>query len=425
MAFCRIAFMKTTALIALCVVLLPTALSPAADPVYVLHEWGTFTTLIGSDGTHLNGVHLEDAPLPDFVYELDDINDLRRQLAQPENHRFTKGRTITPERSIVGVNVRLETPVLYFYTDDTFDAQVDVGFTGGSIGQWFPQRSHGEPPAPSGRLDFNQPRTGSIQWKVRVEPAGEGAAARIFRSGELPCWLYPRYPDSALVTNAQNETEKYLFYRGLGHIDLPITFTATDSVLTARNTSDADVRRWLVFDLNTSGQARWWVRDALNAGDAAASVEFDSQPYRKDWKKDLYQAGQKMLTDAGLYRDEADAMLQTWWPGYFETPGLRVFWIVPRSQIDEILPLKVTPEPQAIERVIVGRAEILKPSFEKELVKEFAAASDKRPNRWRSDRFYPAYASRVRQLNSQVREDRSLATSGAADVKAATPDNTN
>ena len=93
----------------------------------------------------------------------------------------------------------------------------------------------------------------------------------------------------------------------------------------------------------------------------------DNQPYRTDWKKALYADGQKMLMDAGLYRKEADAMMQTWWASYFETPGLRVFWIVPRATVDEILPLKVSPTPKDTVRVIVGRSEILRPSFEKRL----------------------------------------------------------
>ena len=46
-----------------------------------------------------------------------------------------------------------------------------VGFRGGSIGQWYPQRSGGERSAPAGRLDFRQPRDGSIRWNVRPMPA--------------------------------------------------------------------------------------------------------------------------------------------------------------------------------------------------------------------------------------------------------------
>jgi hypothetical protein len=361
---------------------------PAAAGDFTLHEWGTFTAVIGSDGTHLNGVEREDAPLPGFVYHLD--------TPRPEERRMTKGLSF--DRSFAGVNVRLETPVLYFYTDEAFDARVDVGFKNGTIGQWFPDRSGGEARDPEVLLDFSRPRTGSIQWNVRVEPPGEDVDARVFQGGELPCWLYPRLPDSALVTNAKNETEKYLFYRGLGNMQLPLVFKTTDQELQAVNAGQDAVRQWLVYDYDPAQGARWWTPAALAPGEASNIVEFSSKEYRPDWKKALYADGLKMLTSAGLFRKEADAMLQTWWPGYFDTQGLRVFWIVPRPLVDDVLPLTVDPVPANIERVIVGRSEILRPSFENRLVADFAAAEKDGANRWESDRFFPAYASRVRQL---------------------------
>ena len=383
-------------------------LLPRADAQnYILHEWGTFTTVIGSDGTHLDGVHREDAPLPDFVYALDKPPKLA-----PKVRRMTKG--LDYSRTFAHVNVRLETPVIYFYTGETFAAQVDVGFKGGSIGQWYPQRSAGEKRHPRRLLDFAKHRDGSVRWNVQVEPAGQNAAARVFRSGELPCWLYPRYPDSALVTNEEGETEKYLFYRGLGRMKLPVVLTASDRELHATNIGKDEVARWLVFQLNHAQQARWWSPDALRPATGSkkdsVTLDLDAQPFRSDWKRELYAEGQKMLMDAGLYRAEADAMLQTWWSGYFETPGLRVFWVVPRSQVDAILPLQVSPAPSELERVIVGRSEILTPSFEKRLIADFAAASGReRGNRWASDRFFPAYAARVKQLTG-------MAGAGGAEV---------
>ncbi len=363
---------------------------------YTLHEWGTFTTVIGSDGTHLDGVYREDAPLPRFVYQL----DAPPRIA-PEVARRTKG--LNYSRTFAHVNVRLETPVIYFYTDKAFDAQVDVGFKNGTIGQWYPDRSAGEQRQRHPLLDFAKPREGSIRWNVHVEPAGEDQSARVFRSGELPCWLYPRYPDSALVTNAKKETEKYLFYRGLGRMELPVVFTSSDRELHATNRGENEIARWLVFDLDEKGAARWWSPDSIAAETGSVRVPMDNQPYRADWKKALYADGQKMLMDAGLYRKEADAMMQTWWASYFETPGLRVFWIVPRATVDEILPLKVSPTPKDTVRVIVGRSEILRPSFEKRLVSDFAAVNGRdKGNRWESDRFFPAYSARVKQLNAPV-----------------------
>lgn len=359
-----------------------------AVPDYTLHEWGTFTTVIGSDGTHLDGAHLEDAPLPNFVYGLD----------QPEPNLRGRTKALDLRREFAHVNVRLETPVIYFYSEESFDVQVDVGFMNGSIGQWYPDRSAGEARPPQPTLDFAEPRQGAIRWNVRVEPTGEDAAARFFRSGELPCWLYPRYPDSALVTNARGETEKYLFYRGLGRMALPISFAATNHVLTVSNTGKEEIAQWLVYDLNYEGEARWWRPDSLapasEGSGPAATISLEDQDYRSDWKADLYADGVEMLMTAGLFRAEADAMMQTWWTSYFEAPGLRVFWIVPRKMVDEVLPLSASPAPKKTERVIVGRSEILRPWFERRLVE----ASSEPNHPLAHDRFFPAYSARIEQL---------------------------
>ena len=393
--------MKTK--IALTFIAALTAASSAHD--FTVHEWGTFTTVMGSDGAHLDGVQREEAPLPPFVRRID---GLTTTAAAPG----MKG--IHWERPLAMVNVRMETPVVYFYTDREFEAQVDVHFHGGMISEWFPERSAGEvlPPIkrdpqgiPTGenRLDFSQPRAGSIRWNVKVEPAGEDEAARVFQGQESPCWLHPRRTDAALVTNAKGETEKYLFYRGLGNLQLPVTFTATDSTLKAASRSAEPVAHWLVYELSQTGEARWIVPPAVPAAGADGKgaevpVEFASTAFRGDWKRPLFESAAKMLTDAGLLRREADAMLQTWWESYFLRPGLRVFWVVPPAYVDKVLPLTVSPPPAKTTRVIVGRAEILTPSAEQKLLNVFASADKDHGNAWSSDRFFPAYTRRVEQL---------------------------
>ena len=40
---------------------------------------------------------------------------------------------------------------------------------------------------------------------------------------------------------------------------------------------------------------------------------------------------------------------------------MRVFYILPQSSVDEVLPLSISPQPEKIVRVFVGRVEILAP----------------------------------------------------------------
>ena len=65
----------------------------------------------------------------------------------------------------------------------------------------------------------------------------------------------------------------------------------------------------------------------------------------------------KALIAQGLFADEAEAMLNTWKTSYFQKPGLRVFYIVPREWTDYFLPLEFSV-PARVTRVIVGRIDL-------------------------------------------------------------------
>ena len=60
-------------------------------------------------------------------------------------------------------------------------------------------------------------------------------------------------------------------------------------------------------------------------------------------------------------------MMKTWNESWIEE-GLRVFYLLPRAATDRILPLELTPAPRSIERVFVGRAEILTPDRVSEIL---------------------------------------------------------
>jgi hypothetical protein len=394
--------MKTpTTLIAL----LASALTSAAGPRsgsppngYTLHEWGTFTTLSASNGALMPGVQREEEPLPEFV-------ESHEGMMHHSSWRAAKGWM----RPLANVTVRMETPVIYFYTKDAFDARVEVGFKGGSISQWFPSRTSGETPPtvvkdPQGiplekenTIDFARGYHGSIRWDVTVTPPGEDAAGRVFKPGETPSWIYPRHPDSAIVSTKNGQSENYLFYRGLGNFTLPVTFSSSGTGrVTIKNNGSDDVSGLLVYELTDDMRARWSTCETVQAG---ATVEIDltgKNPLRDQWRAGVYTDTVSMLTRAGLNRKEADAMVQTWWPSYFERSGLRVFWTVPRKFTDSILPLNVTPAPKETVRVLVGRSEVMTPEFEQRLATDFEG--ERGAERWSSDRYFPAYQQRVEQL---------------------------
>ncbi len=67
------------------------------------------------------------------------------------------------------------------------------------------------------------------------------------------------------------------------------------------------------------------------------------------------------LLSAGLYPEEARAMLESWKDFWFEE-GSRLIYVVPNSFVEKILPLSIQPQPAKIQRVFVGRMELLTPT---------------------------------------------------------------
>ncbi len=374
-----------------------------ATPNFRLHEWGTFTSVSGSDGRLLEGVENDVESLPFFVHSHD-----------PSERMFQGGSKGFAGRPLKGVTVKMETPVIYFYTDQSFDAEVSVGFNGGSISQWYPSRSGGEKvpfrgadPVTNkfveGAIDFRQPFKGSIQWKVRVEPALADWPARVYHPLETPVWIYPRLPQSALVRSQDGEVEKYLFYRGVGRFGVPISAIFTgDRTVKISNKGVDPVPALMAYELTRDGKVRWQIMQPLAT---AASIEMNldvSAPVlAAEARLPIHQAMAKMLMDSGLDRVEADAMILTWQASYFGAPGLRLFWVVPRAFTDLVLPLSVNPQPTSMERVMLGRLEMLSPVWERELVaraNEADMATPKQQHPFSYERHWPAYVQRLEQL---------------------------
>jgi hypothetical protein len=351
--------------------LLLSAATASASP-YALHEWGTFTTVAGSDGVLLAGLEREEAPLPLFTYShfgLENGNPPRGLQEVTRRHGAMPAFMMMKGvgRPVAGVTVKMETPVIYFHSDKAFDVSVKVGFAGGTISQWYPERTGGEilpvPPAPAKiddwTLDFSKPWQGSIEWQGRVLSPAESRAAILFKPGESLHWMRPRVPEANAIRMPNGETEGFLFYRGIGAFDPGLTTTVGGddtlrlpfALIFERN---AGTTRWLAL---TEGLGHDKATTIPSSGFTESSSEFAEPVYRE------MIAG---LTGCGLLKSEATAMVETWWDSYFAQDGLRVFWVVPAAKVDAILPLHVTPAPDKTVRVIVGRSEVLRPARERE-----------------------------------------------------------
>ena len=397
--------------------LLLGAATGSASP-YALHEWGTFTTVAGSDGVLLAGLEREEAPLPVFTYShfgLENGNLPRGLEEITRRHGAVPGFMMMKGvgRPVAGVTVKMETPVIYFHSDEAFDVTVKVGFQGGTISQWYPDRTGGEvlpvPPAPAKAadwtLDFSKPRQGLIEWQARVLSPAESKDAILFKPGESLHWMRPRVPEANAVRMPNGETEGFLFYRGIGAFAPGLTTTVgADDRLQLHNRTGGDIPFAMVFE-KSAGQTRWKVLpDGLPAEGRLAIPTSGFTETAATFAEPVYREMIAGLTTPGLLKSEATAMVETWWNSYFAADGLRVFWVVPAAKTDAILPLEVSPAPDKIVRVIVGRSEVLRPAREKEWLALSTSAEESDRSRWDwlrfNDRFGGAYEKRIAALSA-------------------------
>lgn len=159
----------------------------------IVHEWGTFTSIAGEDGTAVEWRPLNGASdLPEFVYEA-------AGLRQGAGLRHGK-RCIKCEMEAL---VRMETPVLYFYADKETIVSVRVDFPKGKITEWYPQA----------RGVYNGDFGGVIDWgRLTVLPGAEVA----FPIENNESHYYPaRETDAAplrVCSEKEQQHEKFLFY---------------------------------------------------------------------------------------------------------------------------------------------------------------------------------------------------------------------
>ncbi len=349
------------------------------DPGLIVHEWGTFTSMQGSDGIALDGLHHEEEALPAFVYSRTHVREC------PLRDRGYKGL----EMPLAHVNNKMETPVVYFYSEkplaEPLRVRLRVGFDGGLITQWYPVSDLlGPPEGPrdGGPLDMAGVKGSFLEWGVDLLPhRPQGYAVPHVEPGDP--WAFARIPKDAYTVQTVPraaprvgpvETEKFLFYRGLGNVALPIRAeTAAGARVTLRNDGKDPIRHVMVLNVR-DGRANLAIRDEIPAGgavDVACPLGPDAPP-RDDVVGKLEHILAKYLVSEGLTAAEAEAMTRTWERSYFRSEGLRALYIVPRALTDRILPMEICPQPKQLVRVLVGRLECLTPEGEAEVASALA-----------------------------------------------------
>ncbi len=329
------------------------ALRRPAD--YVVHEWGTFTSMVGTAGAVLEGLQREEEALPKFVHTLGTIAEWQR------------GRTKLPTSR---VTQKMETPVLYFHAKSPLRVRVDVWFAGGLMTQFYPLPSAVAPELgdlAAGLVDMSRIEGSALKWDIDLVPRSSPPPAEIPIVAADDPWAFARQVDAAYVrtrtadTPASIEAEHYLFYRGLGRWQprFSLQQSANDTVLLHNGMADT-VPFVALLELDAMG-GRFAVGTAMpGGGDQALSLAAVSrQANRALLAGQLGDAVQKALARTGLFADEARAMVATWSRSWFQKDGARVIYVLPRAEVEAVLPLSLQPEPKELVRTLVGRLEFI------------------------------------------------------------------
>lgn len=324
--------------------------APASDKGLVVHEWGTFLAMNGSDGVTLDGMYHEEHALPGFVHA-------RR----------------TSELRLPGSNLKGETPVIYFYTNTPTRVNVQVGFPSGVWTQWYPQASYVGPTLVQTGSLMN-PRNGRIGWMVDVIPPSMPHKTPPATDPDA-LWKHTRDVDAAFVSpvgsgsvsDTSSESERFIFYRGLGDARLPLTVSATGGARLTCGAGLTSVKHVYVLRVE-NGQGVYRYLPSLECDKSMSDVvpTMTKGLAVSRFADTLADDMAARLVDSGLYAKEARAMVNTWRTSYFTSDGVRVLFVLPQSWTDKFIPMTITPAPAELVRVMVGRIELLTASREYE-----------------------------------------------------------
>jgi hypothetical protein len=346
---------------------------------FVVHEWGTDTIVVGSDGSLQRGLQHEEEDLPGFVYD-----------------RMKAGAL----EGSTSVAVKMETPVTYFYSDVPRSVNVAVGFPQGVFTQWYPAAMSFWPPiagpysvlgveehsdpvfnlafpfsTPQCSAKYGNVANGLLDWgTIEVLPRGTAPANLPEASLDAFTWSHARNVDSNTVRIAnapgallQPQDEKFLFYRGLGNFDLPVHISVPgNSTITLKNTYAESLSTAFVVRVGEGKGVFLAHEQGIGAG-SSLTLSIPSLEGASDlgvFTNSLADAVTRALDHTGLYHDEALAMVETWKRQWFGTPGIRVFYLIPQSWTEASIPLTISPTPDSLVRVMMIRAEIIAPEEE-------------------------------------------------------------
>jgi hypothetical protein len=240
---------------------------------YVAHEWGTFTSVQGSDGQLLPWHPLQSSELPKFVFTTANTGSNINPLF------LSKVSMITLQR--------METPVIYFYADQPMNVDVSVTFPKGIITEWYPQATQ---IGPFLAANTNFPaatilgESRAIWRDLQITPQStaqpslvdslpqDSSGSHYFAARETSA-SYVR----ANFANNTSETEKFIFYRGAGSFKTPLRVTVnSNNLVSVENTGAQPLAHLFLLSIH-DGQGAFGLMDELAPSNSVTRLPLNAE----------------------------------------------------------------------------------------------------------------------------------------------------
>lgn len=323
------------------------AIGTARASELIIHEWGVVTVPYGVSQAAVRTAGVRKGPAGAEVEDLPGFVVTWKAAAG----RHIEELKMMPVRK----------PVVYFYAKEELAISFRVRVPTGRPEAWWPPADDFGPkssfltPARLGgqpaRIDEIAPVNGHLAWRtLRVDPKAEG-----FREA-AGWWSVARKTDATPIRSGQ-ETEKFLYYDALAAFDPKLEIRWKKGGKVEILNASGEPARHLYAILVKDGRCWAAHHPELNTGAHVELTPVEGPPAKLV----------EVLTSAGLYRKEAEGLVEIWKEEWFGIDGARVLELVSREAYDRLLPLEIRPEPSELKRVLLAHIECLDADAEEDV----------------------------------------------------------
>jgi hypothetical protein len=301
-----------------------------------VHEWGVFRVYNDLELANADMRAIWDS-LPRFVYG------------------HLEGRQLP--RHWANIEIR-DRPVIFFHAAKPMEVRLGVDFPGGRAGVWWPGTQvpavHEQRLVKGGGIR-NGTHYETLEWRLHVkEPPRNFKRAIGLPAVDDGHWIKTLRDvgadDVFAYVGEQGfgyEREKFVYYDGL----FP-SGKWVDITLDKKNISVANRVKHPVFDVTAIERRGDRVRLARLAKLEAGQVETLKFAETGDqWPRSGMDTLRDQLQSAGLNKAEANSLVELWKQELFLTEGITLFYRLPQTAYDRLLPLRLSPRPDKLVRV--------------------------------------------------------------------------